>query len=92
MRRVSINLWKSDKPVSTVCDFQNDYGKFVRIESIHDGLLGFLKHVGAFIKLFGLYAPEKFSIEDSDIPELKSPTIRKCRIFSLMYPTFFLEY
>ena len=51
--------------------------KFVRSKSIHDGLSGFLKHVGSLIKLCRWYVPQNFSIADSVISELKSPTIRK---------------
>ena len=63
---------ESNKPVSKVCDFKNDLGKFVRSKSIHDGLSGFLKHVGSLIKLCRWYVPQKFSIADSVISELKS--------------------
>ena len=77
MRTVSVNLWKSNKPVSKVCDFKNDLGKFVRSKSIHDGLTRFLKHVGSLIKLCRWYVLQKCSIADSVISELKTPIIRK---------------
>ena len=51
LTKVSVNFWKSDKPVSEVRDFENNLGKFVRSESTHDGLSGFLQHVGSLIKL-----------------------------------------
>ena len=43
-------LWKSDKPVSKVCDFKNGSGKFFRSKFIHFGSSGFLKHVGSLTK------------------------------------------
>ena len=51
----SVNSWKSDKPVSKICDFENDLGKFVRNLSIHDGLSGFLKHVGSLSYADGMF-------------------------------------
>ena len=50
-----------------VCDFKNDWGKFVRSKSIHDGLSEFLKHVESLIKLCRWYVPQKFSVADSVI-------------------------
>ena len=32
---------KYDKPVSKVCVFINEFGKFVNIKSIHEGLFEF---------------------------------------------------
>ena len=44
---LSVNLWKSDNPVSRYClCIINDLGKFVKIEPIGDGLSRFSKHVG----------------------------------------------
>ena len=37
LRSVGVNLLKSDKPVSKVCNFKNDLEKFVKIKSIHNG-------------------------------------------------------
>ena len=58
MRSVSVNLWKSDKPVSKVYNVQNDLEDFLKIKSIHigTGLSGFLKHVWSFVK----YADDTF--------------------------------
>ena len=39
---VSVNLWKSDNPASTVV-LINNLGKFVQIKPIGDSLPGFLK-------------------------------------------------
>ena len=71
------NSWKFDQPVSKVFDFKNELAKFVRSQSIHDDLLGFLKRLGSLIKLCRWYVPQKFSTADAVISELKSPTIRK---------------
>ena len=73
-RTVIVNLWKSDKSVSKFYDFKNGLWKFVRSKSLHEGLSGFFKHVGSLIKLCKWHVPQKFSIADSVISELKSPT------------------
>ena len=91
MRIVSIDLQKSNKPVSKVCDLKDDLEKFVGIKSIHNGLTGFLKHAGSFIKLCRWYVSQKFSEVDSVIFELKSPKQRNCHIFLFAFPIFFQE-
>ena len=60
------------------------------LEVIHNGLSGFLKHLGSLIKLCRWYVPKKFysSTADSVISELKSHAIRNCCIFTFTYPIF----
>ena len=47
-RAVNVNLWKSDKPVSKVCIFINEFGKFGNIKFIHFGLFGTFIACGIF--------------------------------------------
>ena len=47
----TVILLKSDRPVSTTQQLWKLLGKFINIRSIHECVLGFLKHVGARVSL-----------------------------------------
>ena len=48
-------------------------GRFVSRKSVHVGLSEFLKHVVTLIKLFRQFISQKYLMELSSVPTLKSP-------------------
>ena len=77
-RIVSIIVWKSDSPVSTVVEFLKLDFLLVKMRSMHLGLSD-LEHVGDLIKLHKSYQSMKLLIVSLVTKQLKS---RNCRKFS----------
>ena len=59
LNAVTVERWKSERPVSEVLLCSNRLGRFVSIRSIHEGLARFEKHAGTFIKLCRQFISQK---------------------------------
>ena len=74
---VTVDLWKSESPVSRVSELQILLSLFVNTRSIVLGFSGFLKHLGFFIKFLRKCKLQKFFKFVSVVSELKSPSNMK---------------
>ena len=59
LRTVTVNLWKSEIPVTRVSELQKLLCLFVYMRSIVLGFSGFFKHLRFFIKFFRRYKMQK---------------------------------